>query len=239
MKKRLALFIFFTLFGSFSVVAADDMSEAIGTLRWTDPFMTTYSKLEQLFGNAARNESTGIITAIGTFAGEPAAIQCDYAGLIYMTRLVFTVETSGTGNEAYIGYEKSYSTLQELYGSPSSIDIFTGERIWLFNDGSKITLRTFRTENEASRKTKGTLSGQGSIKGQSRTLGRDGGRTDADYLLDLNPAYNADGLVWDGEESYTLLKIKTIITFSRPLTAEQQKEADEAPPPAPAAEAAQ
>ncbi|MCL2520996.1 MAG: hypothetical protein FWE37_08385 [Spirochaetaceae bacterium] len=224
MKKSLSITILtIILLFSGQSLPANNFDNAFGTIRWGSTMEGMYLQFLRLFGSAIVDEERGLIVARGSFAGYPADIEAQFQARRILRRLTFTIDSFGEGAEAFVSYERSYATLQELFGSPTAIDIFSGDRSWHFDDGSRITLRTTQTITEGTRRTTGSLSGQGTIRGQSRTLGRDGGRTDSDYLLDLNPAHNAQGLIWEGTQSYSRLHVTMVIEFTRPLMTAQRE----------------
>lgn len=185
-------------------------AETIGVINWNDTMETTKANLEEKFGEASIDGEN--VSANGLFGGEPSKITCIYEGGA-LSRVEFKILFEGEGKNAYIGYENANATLMEMFGSPNSIDVYSGERLWKFGDGGVVKVLNKRSQKEAKRKNVGTISGEGELTGQLRTQGREGGKTEGKFLLNLNKSKNAEGLIWDGEQTYTITELETTILF--------------------------
>ncbi len=203
----------------------------LGNIRWSDPIAMVNSKLHTLFGNAELDMVAGTSKATGLVMGQEAQIEAHFK-LARLYKITVTFTTQADPQVALPAHQQVVSMLQEIYLIPTVVNLLTGERRWILSDGAEVRHSQSYDSVAATRTTKGTVKGQGSIKGRNTRLFTQNEVYEGNWTLDLS----GKGLEIELEEAYDQLVVTTVVTLlsakasetdNAEMEAEQQAMLDE------------
>lgn len=195
----------------------------LGNIRWNDPIAVVNSKLHTLFGNAELDMLAGTSKATGQVMGQEALIEAHFK-LARLYKITFTFSTQAAPEVALPAHQQVKAMLQEIYLIPAVVDLLTGERRWVLSDGGQVRHTQSYAAATATRTTKGTIKGSGSLKGRTTRLFTQNEVYEGNWTLDLG----GEGLELELEEEYEQLVVTTTVTLFSPTASAEDNAEDEA-----------
>jgi hypothetical protein len=217
MSKKWGLFV--GLFFLMSMMAHTQGQAMIGDIDWSDSIAVVNSKLHSTFGNAELDTEADISKAHGLVMGQAAYIEAHFR-LDRLYKITLTFTTQADPQMALPAHQQMVLMLQEIYLIPAVVNLLTGERRWLLSDGAEVWHTQSYAMAPVIHKTKGTIKGEGHIKGRNVRLFTQNEVYEGNWTLDLG----GEGLEVELEEEHEQLVVTTVVTLMGAKISEEDQE---------------